>query len=387
MYFKRFAELFYENFTAFEELGASVSVWRDGEEVVSLAGGFKDRQKTEPWTIETKVLFWSATKGLSAACLLHACQNRGFSLTTRVVEIWPEFGQAGKERVTIGQLLSHQAGVPVLTPVVSALDHRAVAEALAAEAPHWPLGQGHGYHPRTFGYLVDELLRRITGVPLRDYWRTQFAAPLDLDVWIGMPPEKAPEVSSIYPAKNGSSKDDPFYVAFMTPSSLTARAFASPRGLHSVASMNTAEGRTASLGAFGGVGSASSLGKFYALLAEGGKLEGRRFFEPSTMEWMTTTLTQGQDRILLLETAFSAGFMRDPVDAEGRKMRTNYGPSGRAFGHPGAGGSIAFADPENRVAFAYVMNQMEPGVLPGPKALRLIDALYVALSGLAKRDS
>ena len=105
------------------------------------------------------------------------------------------------------------------------------------------------------------------------------------------------------------------------------------------------------------------------------------------MEWMTTTLTQGLDRILLLETAFSAGFMRDPVDAEGRKMRTNYGPSGRAFGHPGAGGSIAFADPENRVAFAYVMNQMEPGVLPGPKALRLIDALYVALSGLAKRDS
>jgi CubicO group peptidase (beta-lactamase class C family) len=163
----------------------------------------------------------------------------------------------------------------------------------------------------------------------------------------------------------------------MTPSSLTARAFASPRGLHSVAAMNSAEGRTASLGAFGGVGTASSLAKFYAMLAEGGELEGRRFFEPSTMEWMAATLTQGPDRILLLETAFSAGFMRDPVDASGRKTRTNYGPSLRAFGHPGAGGSIAFADPENRIAFAYVMNQMEPGVLPGPKSLRLIDALYV----------
>jgi CubicO group peptidase (beta-lactamase class C family) len=382
MYFKRFAELFYENFTAFEELGASVSVWRDGQEVVSLAGGFKDRQKTEPWTIDTKVLVWSATKGLSAACLLHACQNRGYSLTTRVAEIWPEFAQAGKERVTIGQLLSHQAGVPVLTPVVSALDHAAVAQALAEEAPHWPLGEGHGYHPRTFGYLVDELLRRMTGgIPLRDYWRSEFAEPLDLDMWIGMPQERVHEASSIFPAKNGSPKDDPFYVAFMTPSSLTARAFASPRGLHSVAAMNSAEGRTASLGAFGGVGSATSLAKFYAMLAEGGGLEGRRFFAPATMEWMTTTLTQGMDRILLLETAFSAGFMRDPVNAEGGKMRANYGPSVRAFGHPGAGGSVAFADPENRVAFAYVMNQMEPGVLPGPKALRLIDALYGALRG------
>jgi CubicO group peptidase (beta-lactamase class C family) len=380
MYFKRIVELFHQNFTALEELGASVSVWRDGQEVVSLAGGFKDRQKTEPWTVDTKVLFWSATKGLSAACLLHACQNRGYSPATRVAEIWPEFAQAGKERVTIGQLLSHQAGVPVLTPVVSALDHAAVAAVLAAEAPHWPLGQGHGYHPRTFGYLVDELLRRITGgVPLRDYWRAEFAEPLELDVWIGMPPERVHEASSIFPAKNGSPKDDPFYVAFMTPSSLTARAFASPRGLHSVAAMNSAEGRTASLGAFGGVGSAPSLAKFYAMLAEGGALEGRRFFEPSTMEWMTTTLEQGPDRILLLETAFSAGFMRDPVAADGRKIRTNYGPSLRAFGHPGAGGSIAFADPENRVAFAYVMNQMEPGVLPGPKALRLIDALYAAL--------
>jgi CubicO group peptidase (beta-lactamase class C family) len=388
MYFKRFVELFYENFTAFEELGASVSVWRDGQEVVSLAGGFKDRQRTEHWTVDTKVLFWSATKGLSAACLLHACQNRGYSLTTRVVEIWPEFAQAGKERVTIGQLLSHQAGVPVLTPVVSALDHEAVAQALAAEAPHWPLGQGHGYHPRTFGYLVDELLRRMTGgIPLRDYWRSQFAEPLDLDVWIGMPQERVHEASAIFPAKNGSPKDDPFYVAFMTPSSLTARAFASPRGLHSVAAMNTAEGRTASLGAFGGVGSASSLAKFYAMLAEGGALEGRRFFKPSAMEWMTNILTQGLDRILLLETAFSAGFMQDPVDAGGRKIRSNYGPSLRAFGHPGAGGSIAFADPENRVAFAYVMNQMEPGVLPGRKALRLIDALYAALGEMTKSAS
>ncbi|MEI9892944.1 MAG: serine hydrolase [Chthoniobacter sp.] len=110
--------------------------------------------------------------------------------------------------------------------------------------------------------------------------------------------------------------------------------------------MNGPEARAASFGAFGGVGTGRGLAKFYAMLAEGEALEGRRWFEPRTLDWMTTTLAQGPDRVLLLETAFSAGFMRDPVDAAGRKLRTNFGPSLKAFGHPGAGGSHAFADPE-----------------------------------------
>ena len=369
--------LFEENFADYGELGASVSIWKDGRAIIGMADGFKDRAKTEPWTAETMVLFWSATKGLAAACFLHACQEHGVELTTRVADLWPEFAQAGKERVTLAQMLSHQAGLPALSRPADVLDHAAVAAALAAEAPAWPLSDGHGYHPRTFGFLIDEVLRRITGgVTLREYWRAQFAEPLGLDVWIGMPPEIVHRASAIFPAKIMPPKSDPFYTAFMTPSSLTSRAFSSPRGLHSVAAMNSPEGRTASLGAFGGVGTAHGLAKFYALLAEGGALEGHRLFKPQTLDRMTTTITQGPDRVLLLETAFSAGFMRDPVDADGKKVRANYGPSLRAFGHPGAGGSFAFADPENRIAFAYVMNQMEPGVLPGPKALRLVEALY-----------
>ncbi|MEZ0254774.1 MAG: serine hydrolase domain-containing protein, partial [Chthoniobacter sp.] len=370
------------NFTTYEELGASVSVWQEGREIVSLAGGFKDRQHEQAWTKNTMVLFWSATKGLAAACLLHACQENGVELTTPVAEVWPEFAQAGKEHVTIAQLLSHQAGLAALATPAPVMDHEAVAAALAASAPAWPLGEGHGYHPRTFGFLVDETLRRITsGRTLREYWCSEFAEPLGLEVWIGLPPERVHEPASIFPAKNSPPKGDSFYVAFLTPSSLTARAFASPRGLHSVAAMNAPEARAASFGAFGGVGTARGLAKFYALLAEGGALEGRRWFEPRTLDWMSTTLTQAPDRVLLLETAFSAGFMRDPQDADGRKLRTNFGPSVKAFGHPGAGGSHAFADPENRISFAYVMNQMEPGVLPGPKALRLIDALYATIAG------
>ncbi len=374
---EKLSALFHENFTAFGELGASVCVWQDGREVLSLAGGWKDRAQTEPWSAETPVLFWSATKGLAAACLLHACQEHGLSPLTRVAELWPEFAQAGKERVTIAELLSHQAGLAALSRAADAQDHAAVAAALAAEAPQWPPGAGHGYHPRTFGYLVDEMLRRITrGVTLREYWRAQFASPLGLDVWIGMPPERVAEASFIFPAKTAPPKGDPFYTAFLTPGSLTARAFASPRGLHSVASMNAPEARASSFGAFGGIGTARGLAKFYALLAGGGGLDGRRFFEPSTLDWMTTALTQGPDRVLQIDTAFSAGFMRDPLDTTGRKLRTHFGPSPRAFGHPGAGGSHAFADPDTGLAFAYVMNQMEPGVLPGPKGLRLIAALY-----------
>ncbi len=377
MHIERITELFHENFAAFGELGASVSVWQGGREVLSLAGGWKDRAKTEPWTAETPVLFWSATKGLSAACLLHACQAHGVAPITPVAEVWPEFSQAGKGRVTIAEMLSHQAGLAALSQTAEAQDHAAVANALAAQEPNWPLGEVHGYHPRTFGYLVDETLRRITGgVTLREYWRAEFAEPLALDVWIGMPPERVAEASSIFPAKSAPPKGDPFYTAFMTPGSLTARAFASPHGLHSVASMNTPEARGASFGAFGGVGTARGLAKFYALLAGDGTLDGQRLLEPATLDWMTTTLTQGLDRVLQVETAFSAGFMRDPVDAEGIKLRTHFGPSPRAFGHPGAGGSHAFADPHTGLAFAYVMNQMEPGVFPGPKCLRLVEALY-----------
>ena len=373
----RVSELFHENFAEYGELGASVSVWRDGAEVASLAAGWRDRAKTEPWTAETPVLFWSATKGLSAACLLHALHARSVDLETRVADVWPEFSQGGKDRTTIAEVLSHRAGLSALSQPVSVMDYDAVITALAAERPHWRAGEGHGYHPRTFGFLVDEILRRSTGgTTLRDYWRKHFAEPLALDVWIGVPDDMVSRVAPVFPARTAPPKGDEFYTAFLTAGSFTAQAFVSPRGLHSAAALNRPEALTASFPGFGGVGTARSLGKFYAMLANGGELDGRRYFEPQTLAWMWTTLVQGPDRVLLMDTAFSAGFMRDPVGADGRKLRAVFGPSLSAFGHPGAGGSHAFADPEHGIAFAYVMNQMEPGVLPNAKSLRLIDALY-----------
>ena len=371
----RIAELFRENFTCFGDLGASVSVWQDGREIVSLADGWRDRQQTAPWIAETPVLVWSATKGPAAACVLHAMQERGIALHTPVADVWPEFAQRGKERVTFAQALSHQSGVPVLDRAVSVFDHSAVAEAIAVQQPHWEPGTAHGYGPRLYGFLLDELVRRMTGQTLGSYWRGTFAEPLGLDFWIGVPPAMADSVAQIHPPKTAPPKDR-FYSAFVTPGSFTLRAFGSPAGLHSVASMNTPEGRTASLPGFGGIGTARALAKFYAMLACGGVFDGRTYFQPATLGWMMTTLVQSDDRVLLTENAFSAGFMRDPLSSDGGKIRALFGPSQSAFGHPGAGGSHAFADPESRITFAYVMNQMEPGVLPGPKALRLVEAIY-----------
>ena len=373
--FEKIGALFAENFSRFGELGASLSVWKDGAEVVSLAGGWCDRQQSRPWTAGTSVLVWSATKGPAAACVLHAMQEHGLNLESRVAEVWPEFAAGGKAEVTLGQALSHQAGVPVLERVASVFDHAEVAASIASQAVHWERGAGHGYGPRVFGFLLDELVRRMAGAPLGEYWRRVFGEPLGLEFWMGIPEEVQERVASVFPAKS-APPNDRFYTAFATPGSFTIRAFGSPQGLHGVASLNTREARAGSFPGFGGIGTARGLAKFYAMLACGGLWEGRRFFEPWVMDWMTTTLTQGEDRVLLMETAFSAGFVRDPQGADGRKLRAHFGPSVRAFGHPGAGGSLAFADPENGVGFAYVMNQMEPGVLPGPKSLRLVDAVY-----------
>ena len=373
----RFTDLFYENFAHHGELGASVSVWREGEEELSLAHGWQDHEQTRMWTADTPVLFWSATKGLASACVLHALQERERDPTMLVSECWPEFSQNGKERITIAEVLSHQAGLPALSTPVPVTDYDAVVAALAAEPPHWPVGEGHGYHPRTFGFLADEILRRLTGgTPLREYWRAQIAEPFGMDVWIGVPADILPRVAPVFPMRNAPPKGDEFYTAFITAGSFTAQAFTSPRGLHSAVAMNKPETLAASFPGFGGVGTARGLAKFYALLANGGSIDSWRVFEPRTLDWMKTTLAQGRDRVLLMDTAFAAGFMRDPVDADGHKMRAIFGPSHSAFGQPGAGGSHAFADPEHGISFAYVMNQMEPGVLPGPKALRMIDALY-----------
>ena len=373
------AAQFEENFRSRGELGAAVSVWRRGEEVLSLSGGWRDRQQTQSWTADTLVLGWSVTKALASACLLHVLAADGIELSTPVASLWPEFAAKGKDLVTLAQLFSHQAGLSAMdAPATSVLDHRAVAAALAAQAPNWPPGTAHGYGARTFGFLVDELLRRRRPAhTVASYWREVFAEPLSLDFWIGLPDAEVYRAATIHAARaGGPALTGDFYDALSDEGSLTRRAFMGPAGLHAVAAMNGPDARRVAIPSFSGIGSAHALGKFYAMLANGGALGGRTFFSPEALAWMTTTLVSGPDRILCLDTAFSAGFMQDPVGTDGRKTRALFGPSTQAFGQPGAGGGHAFADPENGLAFAYLMNQMELGVLPNRKSLSMVVAIY-----------
>ena len=370
---ERIEPLFEQNFAERGELGAAISVWQNGEPQLDLCGGFRDAGREQSWTPDTIVLFWSATKGLGSACVLHMLQENGIGLERRVAEFWPKFAQAGKTEVTFAQLLSHQAGLAALDIAVDILDYSAVIDALERQAPIWPPGSAHGYHARTFGFLLDELVRQISGISLAAYWRQTFADPLSLALWIGLPERENPRAATIYAAKSGALPSPAaFYRDLATPGTLVRRTFTSPQGLHSVSAMNKPENRALSLVSLGGMGSASSLAKFYAMLANDGALDGRVFFRPETIAQMTTTLASGVDRVFQIPTAFSAGFMKDPSDSP-RRM---FGPSTLAFGHPGAGGSLAFADPENDIAFAYVMNQMEQSLLPNEKSLSLVDAIY-----------
>ena len=371
---QRLEPVFRNNFERFGELGAAVSIWQDGKPIVDLHGGFCDARHEKAWEADTVVLVWSATKGIGSACALHALQEHRINIDRRVTEFWPEFAHADKEKITLSQLLSHQAGLCALDARVDILDYSAVIRALEVQKPWWSPGTAHGYHARTFGFLLDELVRRIAGKTLSQYWREVFAQPLNLDLWIGLPEEENSRVATVYPAKSGRPPEPKqFYSDLTKPGTLARKTFTSPYGLNSVSGMNTPERRAQPIVSFGGIGSASALAKFYAMLANGGQLDGQTFFSEETVAWMTATLADGMDRVFQIPTAFSAGFMQDPRNV----ARRMFGKPSGAFGHPGAGGVHAFADPENRLSFAYVMNQMEQSLLPNEKSLRLVDAIYL----------
>ena len=357
----------------FGELGAAVSIWHDGTPIVDLYSGFREARREHPWTADTIVLIWSATKGLGSACLLHVLQEHKIDIDRRVADFWPQFGRAGKENITLAQLLCHQAGLVALDVQADILDYPAVINALENQPPLWPPGSVHGYHARTFGFLLDELVRRVTAKKLSEYWRENFAEPLQLDIWIGLPDPENTRAATVYAAKAGKAPEpESFYRALTQPGTLARRAFTSPHGLQAISAMNNPANRAQPIVSFGGFGSAHSLAKFYAMLANGGHMGDREYFSPDTIGWMTHTSSDGIDKIFQIPTAFSAGFMKDPKSV----TRRIFGRSLHSFGHPGAGGSHAFADPENRIGFAYVMNQMEQSLLPNEKSLRLVDAIY-----------
>ncbi len=370
-------QAFETNFRERGEVGASVSVHLQGVEVLHLSQGWTTKDQSTAWTEDTLVPVWSATKGPASVACLCALEEAGVALEDKVSQAWPEFAGGGKGDVTFRQLLSHTAGLSALDAPVPMQDHAAVIAALERQTPAFPPGTRQAYHARTFGFLLDEVVRRVTGASsLGPYFHERLAEPMGLDFWIGLPAECMPRVATLYPGKmRPGLSQEAFFQAYNTKGSLTQRTFASPSGLGAVQDMNRHEALAPGYASMGGVGSARGLGAFYAMLASGGVWQGRQLVSRGVLEQCSTTLSQQEDAVLQAPVAFAAGMMKDPVDGTGAKMRTTYGRGLQAFGHPGAGGSLAFADPERGLAFAYVMNQMELGALPGEKTLSLVAAL------------
>ena len=353
--------------------GASLSLWQEGKCLLSLQGG--EASPGSPWTSRTPCLIWSASKGIAAACVLHALQEKGISLETPVSKLWPKFAAQRKEQVTLAELLSHRAGLAAIEEKgLSITDHEAVAKALAEQAPNWNLQAtdgSHGYGARTFGFLLDEIVRRVNGETLAAYWERVFRAPLGLDLWFGIPEHLVESAATVIAPKTPPAPG-PFTKAFGDPDSLTRRALSEPnskQGPLTPTVMNSPEMRMASIPSLGVIGTADALARFYALLSGPNDL-----FTPTTQSLMQRTLAKGIDLTLLDQTSFSAGFMTNDYGV--------YGPSRSAFGHPGAGGSLAFADPELGIGFAFVPSAMNPGALPGPRTQKLVRALY----GMPEQD-
>lgn len=366
--YRHLAEAFENNFREYGELGASVSVWCEGREVASLHAGSSVADGSRSWMAHTLVPVYSATKGPASAALLLAMYRGGVEPGTSMGELWPEFPLP---YATIAQMMSHQCGLAALSRQANVFDHEDCVRALEETAPAWQPPE-HGYHPHTYGVMLDELMLRLTGERLWAYWNEHIREPLGLDCYIRLPESEFQRVATLYPGKMDlSNMATPFYAEYMKKGTPVNRAFNSLIGLNSVRQMNTPAAWTSGAPAFGGVASARGLAQFYQTCMG---LDGQGVFPETVRGWMRNVVIDGPDLTLKTPTAFSCGFMHDPRDpATGQPLRHLFGVGG--FGHAGAGGSHAYADPVSGLSFGYTMNRMDLNVLPGVKTKNLIDAV------------
>ncbi|MFF0964230.1 serine hydrolase domain-containing protein [Streptomyces sp. NPDC003703] len=374
-------DAFAENFAVRGERGAALAVYRDGHKVVDLWAGSRDVDgdpRDAPWEQGTAQIVRSATKGVAAAALLLLHQRGALDLDAPVGAYWPEYKAAGKERTTVGQLLAHRAGVPVLdrplTPAEAA-DPDLGARAVAAQAPVWEPGTGHGYHAQTYSWLTGELVRRVTGEPIGAWIAREIAAPVGAGLWVGLPAAEAGRAGRVGPVtapeSPGGLRLRPKRAvadAYADPGSLTRRAFGA---ITPLPDENDAAYRAAALPASNGIATADGLARFYAALI--GEVDGgRRLFEPGTLELARAERSAGADRVLVVGTRFGLGYMlhggASPL----------LGPG--SFGHPGRGGALGFADPETGTAFGYVTNGFRGSVTADPRAQALVRAVRTALA-------
>jgi len=356
------------------DLGASVCAYVDGRKVVDLWGGEADRESGRPWTDDTLSVIWSATKG-AVAVLVHVLAQRGdLDLDAPVARYWPEFARAGKERITIRQVLSHSSGlVGIRQPLgtESLYDWTRMTEALAAESPWWEPGTANGYHALTYGYLLGELVQRITGRTLGAFFRDEVATPLGADFHIGLPASEDARVAELV-TPSAEANAAAGATSAVDGETLAGRVISNPPLRPELA--NHPQWRRAEIPAANGHGNARSVARVMALLACGGKLGVTRLLDEQTIARAIEEQGYTKDLVLGFKMRWGLGFMLT-------SRQLPLGPNPRTFGHGGWGGSLGFADLDARVGWAYIMNKMSPGTAGDTRVAGILGALYGSISG------
>lgn len=375
--FERVAEAFEQNFSDRAELGAAFAATQDGEQVVDLWGGFAESSEAREWERDTPVLLFSGTKALVAICMLMLVERGELDLHAPVARFWPEFGGRGKSEITVGDVVAHRSRLPVLRePVEQAdlADPGKMADLLARQAPETDPRCAFAYHGITYGWLCGELVRRVDGRGVGQFFAEEVAEKLGLDIWIGLPPEQFDRVAVIEYTEEWHSTSERESELIANDELFDALCKNPVLYPPERVIWNSAELLAAEIPAINGVGTPRSVARLFGFLACGGESKGIRLLRQETVELGRTELSRGPDVFGKGSLAFAVGFQ---LQTSARA----FGPPADAYGHTGAGGSALGCWPTERVGFSYAMNRMRPDDPPDPRRAALLSALWECVQG------
>ncbi len=367
--FVRMEHILSENIKSGADLGASVAVTIEGEFVVDLWGGWSDEAKTKPWGKDTITNVWSTTKTMTSLCALVLVERGLLDVNAPVAQYWPEFAANGKANVLVRHIMSHTSGVSGWAqPVVmdDLYDWDKSTAMLASQAPWWKPGEGSGYHALNQGHLVGEVVRRITGKSLKQFFADEVAGPLGADFQIGCRAEDDYRVSNVVPPP-----PLPVDFAALGVDNLAVKTFTGP--FADAPTSHTSAWRRADIGAANGHGNARSVARVQSVVANGGTLDGVKLLSPKTIDLIFQEQAYGTDYVLMAPLRFGIGYgLPVPETAP-------YIPEGRICFWGGWGGSMVIVDCERRMVISYMMNVMEAGIIGGVRSAALITAAYDAV--------
>ena len=365
--FSKVKETFEKLYQEDREIGSCFAVYKDGNPLVDLWGGFQDKDKTKPWQKDNLVTVYSTTKGVAAFCIALAMEKGLLKYEEKVSTYWPEFASNGKEDITIGMLMSHQAGIcsPETRNVDDYYNQNLMAEKLAGMTPIWEPGTASGYHSMTFGWLTSELILRVTGKSLGTFFRQEVGDRHEIDFFIGLPESEDHRVAELIPFDIVRNENSEQQQVELTDAQKSQRNSAGTLDIQ-----NTKEWRQAEIPSANGQGNAGGLAKLYSLIVP--EDNNLKLLKDDTVNQMTTMQIEGRDLVLAVQVRWGVGFILN-------KHKIIYGPIEGAFGHSGYGGSCAFGDPENKIGVSYVMNRMLDNFNADGRSIELINATYDCL--------